>query len=361
MSSSPIVDAPSTHITLERSVYWGQIFMTWLYGIEVFAFCYSAHRFFSSRHASRLYLIFGGVLLALMTITVSTDAVLCQFMWIDYRGWPGGPVEYLVMHISTWWQVLGTAASQATDILGASFLLYRCYVIYNGRWKVIILPLLIHLVASAMAIVLIVHSAMPGNQFHDLVAQIRICWAALAVTVNVIVTVLIVVRTLRARRSMKNHVPDRKDSINTCTSTMAILVESSLPFTIIGLTFVITYGKNPDIGAAFLFVWQALSALSPQLIIFRIASGRAWTRRVAADVSQALYSQETSDISGIVVQGTVFENKPESVFTKKTLKSEKLHETRSRRNGVTLTSFRYTGKSPRSSSDSFECSGEDSV
>lgn len=350
---------------------WGQIFMTWLYGLEVFAFCYSAHLFISTRHASRLYIIFGGVILALSTITFITDAILCQFVWIDHRDWPGGPVEYLVTHISSWRQVLGTAACQMTNILADSLLLYRCYLIYNGRWKVVIVPFLIHLGASAMAIALLVESALPDSDFfHGLVVQFGICWAALSVTLNVVVTILVVVRILRARRSMQKHFPDRIDSINAYTSLIAIMVESSLPFTVIGVIFAITYGRNLDIGTAFLFVWGALSALSPQLIIFRIASGRAWTRRVAADISEASYL-EASEISGAIdvprvgptfkEEKSTLDKETGSTFTKKASKSEKLSDAIARRKAVAPPTFRYTERSPRSSDESFRTSGEESV
>ncbi|KAJ7599461.1 hypothetical protein C8J56DRAFT_1040339 [Mycena floridula] len=291
-------------ITLERSLYWGQIFLTWLYGefrfrIHLLAVLMS-YLFISSRNVNRFYIIFSGVMLVLTTIRVFTGALHCQSAWIDDRDGPGGPVEYLVASISKWRQVIGTAAAQIINIMGDSLLLYRCYVIYNGNWKVIIAPFFIHLGASAMALGLLVESTRPSNNFFDgLVVTFGVYWAALSVTLNVIVTALLVSRILQARRYLLRHSPDRARTINAYTGLMALLIESSLPFTVIGVAFAITYGKHLDIGTAFLFVWSGLAALSPQLIIFRIASGRAWNRRVFAGILDTTQIQSSSVISGV--------------------------------------------------------------
>ncbi|KAJ7599467.1 hypothetical protein C8J56DRAFT_708130, partial [Mycena floridula] len=272
-----------------------------LVGMEVFAFCYSTHLFISSRNVNRFYITFGGVMLVLTTIRVFTDALHCQSVWIDDRDGPGGPVEYLVASISESRQVIVTAAAQITNmIMGDSLLLYRCYVIYNGNWKVIIAPFFIHLGASAMALGLLVESARPSDNFFDgLVVTFGVYWAALSVTLNVIVTALVVSRILQARRYLLRHSPDRARTINAYTGLMALLIESSLPFTVIGVAFAITYGKHLDIGTAFLFVWSGLAALSSQLIIFRIASGRAWNRRVFAGILDTTQIQSSSVISGV--------------------------------------------------------------
>ncbi|KAJ7586814.1 hypothetical protein C8J56DRAFT_766324, partial [Mycena floridula] len=251
---------------------------------------YSTHLFIIStntaRRTTRLYIAFGGLILALTTVTVFTDAVLLEFMWIDHRDFPGGPLSYLAATTSAWWQVLGTATGQVTNFCGDALLLYRCYVIYNGRWSIIIFPIILYLGSFAMAMVMLVQSAIPGSPFfRGVTVNFGVPWAALSVALNFTVTALITFRILKARHSAKKHFADRISSIDVYTSLVAILVESSLPFTVLGLIFAVTYGKNVDEGPAFLLVWSAFSALSPQFIIFRVASGHAWTRNVASDVS----------------------------------------------------------------------------
>ncbi|KAJ7593995.1 hypothetical protein C8J56DRAFT_1043783 [Mycena floridula] len=282
MSSSTIIDINSPPQVNLESLFWAQIIMTALYGIDVFIFCYSTHLLVASHHVSRRYIIFGAVMVALTTVTVFTNSVLCEFLWIKPTE---GPMSYFLS--TKWWQVLGMATSQIANITGDGFLLYRCYVIYNGRWKFIILPSLVYLGSAAMAVAFLVQSSVPGL-FADLSPQFGLYWAILSVTLSLILTGLIAVRIIHARRCLQKYYPDRTISIETYTTLIPIVFESSLLFSILGLVFVATFGRNMVQGPAFMFVWLALSALSPQSIIFRLSSGRAWTFAVASDMAHSM-------------------------------------------------------------------------
>ncbi|KAJ6602434.1 hypothetical protein DFH09DRAFT_899946 [Mycena vulgaris] len=238
-----------------------------------------------ARRRQKTYVLFGAVLLALLTISVFTNSVFLQFMWIDHRDTPGGPLGFLAIFSSVWWQTFGTAATQVTNFLGDGLLMYRCYVIWNSRWTVLIFPFIIYLGSIAMAMVMLVQSALPGsNFFRGQTVNFGVPWAALSVSLNVTLTAMITYRILRARSAIKEH-RDPDDSLLVYISIAAILIESSLPFSILGIIFTVTYGKNLDVGPAFLFTWATFAALSPQFIIFRVAAGRAWTRDVASNLS----------------------------------------------------------------------------
>ena len=55
-------------------------------------------------------------------IVVFTNAVFMEFMWIEHRDFPGGPLAYLAKNSSIWWQTLGTAANQVTNFVGDGLL-----------------------------------------------------------------------------------------------------------------------------------------------------------------------------------------------------------------------------------------------
>ncbi|KAJ7595767.1 hypothetical protein C8J56DRAFT_1012155 [Mycena floridula] len=292
MSDSPdsIVDSPSPAINIERSLFWGLIVMTGLYAIDVFMYCYSTQMFVSSstvaRRTARMYIILGAVILSLITVTVITDAVLLEFMWIDHRDTPGGPLAYFTVTLSAWWQVLSTVTSQVANACGDALLLYRCYIIYNGSWAVVAFPFIVYLGTLAMALVMAIQSAN-SDFFKGPTVNFGVPWIALSVTLNIVVTALILFRILKARRSMSrfsSSTSSRQSHGDVYTSLVAILIESSLPFSLLGLVAAVTYGKGIDEGAGFLLIWSAFAALSPQFIIFRVASGRAWTRNVASDM-----------------------------------------------------------------------------
>lgn len=286
-----MADAPPPPAEVEKSLFWGQLLMMSFYGVEVFIYAFSTHLILclppSTRKGRLFYVYLGAVILVLVTVVVFTDAVFLQLMWINHRNDPGGPLGFLAENSSVWWQTLGTGCNELTNLIGDGLLLYRCFVIYNNNFWVVLFPILLYLGSASMGIMLLVQSAVPdSNFFHGKTVSFGTPWAALSVTLNVLLTCLITYRILGARKNARRFLNHEGRSLDVYTSLASILVESSLPFSILGLAFAITYGKNLDEGPAFLFVWAVFSALSPQFIIFRVASGRAWTRDIASQVTR---------------------------------------------------------------------------
>lgn len=105
-----------------------------------------------------------------------------------------------------------------------------------------------------MAIVTLYQSAVPGsNFFRGKTVNFGVPWASLSVSLNIIVTTLIIYKLLHGRKQLKKVLP--RDALEMYTGISAILIESALPFSILGIVFAVTYGKNLDEGPAFLFVW----------------------------------------------------------------------------------------------------------
>ncbi|KAF4620402.1 hypothetical protein D9613_001180 [Agrocybe pediades] len=271
----------SQNVNLERSLYYGVIFMCIFYGLEIYMFAHSLSVYLNTsprlRRQRRVYIIIGTISLALTTAVVFTDAVFMEFMWIEHRDVEGGPLGYLVANSSIWWQTMGTAANQLTNYIGDGLLLLRCYIIWRGTLWAIVVPGLLYIGSIAMGVVTLVQSAIPGaNFFQGAPVNFGVPWASLSVSLNIIVTGLISYQLLSARHQLKKTLP--AESLQMYTGVTAILVESALPFSLMGIVFAVTYGKNMDVGPAFLFVWATLCALCPQFIIFRVVMGRSWTQ-----------------------------------------------------------------------------------
>ncbi|KAJ7280298.1 hypothetical protein C8J57DRAFT_1302225 [Mycena rebaudengoi] len=287
--SPPIMNSPSPALLLERSVFWGELFKGALWGIQLFMFFYSVSMAWnaktaSSRKKNRSYILVGAVLLSCLTIALFVNGVFLEYMWIDHRDAPGGPLGYLGANSSIWWQTLGTAATQLGEFLGDGLLIYRCFIIWNRRWSVLVVPILFYLGAIAMGIMTMVQSAVPGsNFFRGKTVDFGVPWASLSVALNVTITALIAYRILRAR-SMIRRLQESNESLEVYVSVAAILIESALPFSVLGIIFAVTYGKNLPQAPGFLFAWASFATLSPQFIIFRVITGRAWTHDVAADL-----------------------------------------------------------------------------
>lgn len=72
------------------------------------------HVFLSSktRHkqSDYFYVIFSTVMLFVITIWVSTQAVFGEKMWLERAGFPGGPDAYWATYVSVWYMDMGTTA-----------------------------------------------------------------------------------------------------------------------------------------------------------------------------------------------------------------------------------------------------------
>jgi len=110
-----------------------------------------------------------------------------------------------------------------------------------------------------VAIVFVYKSAQPGEDFFNSrdTIDLGVAWASLSVSVNIIVTALVVYQLTRIRKQLGSVLPP--DALRTYTGLTAIIVESAMPFSIIGIVFAVTYGKQMDVGPAFLLVWTVFS------------------------------------------------------------------------------------------------------
>jgi hypothetical protein len=94
--------------------------------LDIFAFFASVYcisdRPSEYRKGQTFYVVYGGILLALTTIGVASDALGGQYMWIDHRNYPGGPLGYFAVTQTMWLNILGQAAAATANILGDGLL-----------------------------------------------------------------------------------------------------------------------------------------------------------------------------------------------------------------------------------------------
>jgi hypothetical protein len=84
-------------------------------------YCIS-HRTSGYRKGQKFYVIYGGVLLSLTTIEVALDALWGQYMWIDHRNYPGGPLGFYLASEVAWYTAMAFGAGVMANILGDGLL-----------------------------------------------------------------------------------------------------------------------------------------------------------------------------------------------------------------------------------------------
>ncbi|KAJ7124760.1 hypothetical protein C8R43DRAFT_1135441 [Mycena crocata] len=293
------LDTPA-QLAFERAFYIGSYVTAILFGMELFMFFLSSYFLLHSsdaRKESFFYISYSSVMLLLWTTASSCNAIFGQFIWIDHRDVLGGPAAYLDDHLSAWYNTLGTVAGICMNFLADGLLLYRCYIIWGSSWKIIVLPVIIYFGAMSMAILLIYESAIPGASFFsgDSVSfGVPYLW--MTISLNLILTTLICGRLLSVRNRVRSILGEQY--CQTYTGVVAVLLESALPFSVLGIVYVISYARNSPYSFAFLQVWADFCAISPQLIILRVATGKAWSKDTVASVSVLVFDHRAVQEKG---------------------------------------------------------------
>ncbi|VDB90022.1 unnamed protein product [Peniophora sp. CBMAI 1063] len=245
------------------------------------------------------YIAYVLTIIVLMILALFGNVYMGQRMWIDDRFSEGGPYAYFVANSAAWWNTLGSATDIVIVWMGDALLLYRCYIIWSGKWKVIVLPALIYLASIALSLCVLVESALPATKAFFAVGQLinfTVPWIALTSALNVILTALICYRILRVRFQLRSALKhdiellslSDYDNSTMYTSVISMLVESALPLAVIGLVTCVLVGKGNFASTPFLVIWGTVAGISPLLIVARIAMGMGWTRNTSSKLDTSI-------------------------------------------------------------------------
>ncbi|KAJ4482073.1 hypothetical protein J3R30DRAFT_3699393 [Lentinula aciculospora] len=142
----------------------------------------------------------------------------------------------------------------------------------------------------------LVQSALPGASFfggQDILYAVP--WLSLSCSLNAIITILITARLLRARRQLRKLMPG--DTASVYTGLIAILVESALPFTVLGIVFAVLLGKDLPEQLALSLTWGSYVGLAPQLIILRVTMGSAWCKETSAHLTSLHFARDNDRVT----------------------------------------------------------------
>ncbi|TDL20989.1 hypothetical protein BD410DRAFT_750293, partial [Rickenella mellea] len=197
--------------------------------------------------------------------------------FIDDRNVPGGPLGWLATHYGEPLAIFGNSAYVTANFLADGTLLYRLLLLWDYNRYVMVIPVLSYLASTALSILTVFQSSQPGASLLTSNTVIfAIPYWSLSISLNLVVTLLIVPRLLIWRNNAINMLGLQHSK--TYTSIAAMMVESAALFSVTGLIFIICYAHNSSIQNLVLPVLGQIMCISPELIIMRVALGRAWSR-----------------------------------------------------------------------------------
>ncbi|KAH7926990.1 hypothetical protein BV22DRAFT_1032333 [Leucogyrophana mollusca] len=272
-----------------NSYYIGNNFNTILYGVELVLYFQTMQVLLKSKATQRkipakFFMIFSTTLLFLITIFVVTQMVLGEEMWIINANYPGGQAAYYEARSAVWCQTVGAVAPIILQLMSDGLLVYRCFIVW-ADYRVIIFPCILWLATLVFGIIDAALSGAPSGDFWEgFAAQMGVTYYALSIGLNIVVTSIICGRILYQGRRIRQQFGPAMS--RTYFSAASIIIESALPYTISGIALVITFAISSGICILFQEIYVMFTCVSPQMLILRVAMGRAWVKTTATQAER---------------------------------------------------------------------------
>ncbi|TFK23460.1 hypothetical protein FA15DRAFT_620773 [Coprinopsis marcescibilis] len=270
-----------------KSVYSNLVISVFAAGVQCFMALYSLSVFFEAPADTRKgrgpYIAVSVTIFALYTFIASLD-ITWPFDFL-LKASNGADVLAIWKSYPDWRGHLSRACVTLLLILGDGLLLYRCYILlFNCRWLVLF-PAFTYFGTIALSIAQNVLAINKSDSIHHTIVAVEGASVGFSVATNVAVTALIVHRLLKARKQVSNTLP--LNSYRIYTDVTYILIESAMPLTVSGILFAaVNFARIglyiiPNVNtipahSTFALFYYAFIAISPQMIIFRVTTGRSW-------------------------------------------------------------------------------------
>ncbi|KAJ7678566.1 hypothetical protein B0H14DRAFT_2552661 [Mycena olivaceomarginata] len=313
MDKFPITEAQIVALFLE-SVFWG-------FYIVTFVLCLRSLLFKSSWDLKRRSEINWPMLLVVLAMCVFTtlDVSIGLMHNIEaftlYNGAGGAQEEF--SNISDWVNIVKTVDVVLQTLLGDGMLIYRCWIVYEKSWRMIVFSLLLWLgTAACTAMNIQIETSLHSHALitsSSLQPVIILFWV-LTIAQNFLTTRLLVSRIYRIDRQNTRFAYYSASSANKGPTRLQrairIILESGLMYTVTALVTFITFisGSNSVYGTSDVEV--QVVGIAFNLIIIR-ANKRAQAEQMASTTMplEVLRRPMVSDsMDGVRVTVTVMSN-----------------------------------------------------
>ncbi|TFK18150.1 hypothetical protein FA15DRAFT_675504 [Coprinopsis marcescibilis] len=235
-----------------------------------------------ARKGRTLYIAIGSVIFVVYTLGGCTDISIPFDILLE----ASNGVEFIQAYTRPDWRdYFSLGCLTLLFILGDGVLLFRCYLILAGRWRwIIAFPTITYLGTIALSIYHSIVLYKAGNAvLFNAMEGTRV---ALSVITNIAITAIIASHLIKSQRRFAKSLHSKR--LEVYNSAAHILIESALPLTITGIFFAAVLFADMDVVArrgdrrgyiaasgVTSLLYYAFLAISPQMIIFRVTTGRS--------------------------------------------------------------------------------------
>jgi len=174
-------------------------------------------------------------------------------------------------------------------------MLYRCALIWNYNWLVILVPGLWLIASTVLSFILVAEAATPNGPWTF---DFALVYFPLSMSLNIFLALLTAGKLLWARYKLRGALGSQHTK--TYSSIASMIVESSALYSITSLVYIILYATNNPAANEVLSLLGEVMCISPVLIILRVAYGQGITRATVQETSTAMHFSSTRSGPGAV-------------------------------------------------------------
>ncbi|CAA7266647.1 unnamed protein product [Cyclocybe aegerita] len=290
-------DVPASQIFEEKTWLQGSFLSAIAYGVVVTLFFLnfslllerlkkdpSSWRTSSHRRQNLALITYVGIMFVLSTLTVASQAEMTQLGFIVNRNFPGGPAAFQNVMFSIPVSRIGNVCFSLMNWLADCVLLWRCVVIYRtssiSMTKVMAVPVVMLLASFVTGIIYPTQISRAGSSPWATEA-FTLIYGLISLSLNILITVMIVVRLYLHRRRVVQAIGVRHAS--QYTSIIAMLIESAFVLDVVVIWFLIAFAIESPLANIALSTLVQVQTIASFMIIFRVATGTAWASSSVAD------------------------------------------------------------------------------
>jgi len=220
-----------------------------------------------------------------LTIPIALDLNIISLGYIDGREFPGGngflpgPLGYQSVRFSSYPSATFVVIALMFPLnqwLADGLLLYRCYVIYSMDKRIIAIPCVAYLTTVGLGI-LFVYNAVQPLKFAAVNISIGLVYFAVCLSLNALLTLMIVARLLIHQRNIRKAVRASAGFSGLYTAVVTMLVESAALYAFTFLLYIGSWASDSAVVYIFSPIISQIEVIAPFLITLRVAERRALT------------------------------------------------------------------------------------
>ncbi|KAF8151329.1 hypothetical protein B0H34DRAFT_664418 [Crassisporium funariophilum] len=303
-SASYRPNVPSSQLFDEKTWLQGGIISAVVFGINIALFTLTftllrariKREIHQEKHPSRQavwLMAYIWVIFILCTLTMASQAEMTQLGFVDNRDFPGGPAAFQELMFSLPISRLGNVCFFLLNWCSDFLLLWRCLVIFKNSatsvWLIMGLPGVMLLSSFVTGVLYLDRTSRASSSPWDSAFTYTLAYGIVSLTLNVVLTGMIVIRLYLHRQRIAMLVGPRY--ANQYTSIISMLVESASILYVVVIFFLIPFAMGNALAHIPFSSIGQVQAMASYMIIFRVAQGTAWSSDTATEIA-------TEELSG---------------------------------------------------------------